>query len=74
MCFVSASKVHIDWLRNSINEQLGICGHLVKSSKSPVYQLKYAKKDTLSLIPRMYYNNEVIYLARKRHKLEPVLV
>ncbi|MBI4919862.1 hypothetical protein HY838_01045 [Candidatus Azambacteria bacterium] len=68
--FVSASKKHIEWLRNEIQKLLNIGGHIAKGGASSVYQLRYAKAESLKLLPRMYYNNKVICLFRKRLKIE----
>ena len=70
--FASASKIHIDWLRNKIYEFLTINGHISKSVNSSVYQLIYAKTESLKLFPKLYYNDEVICLRRKRLKIEKV--
>lgn len=71
--FVSASKTHILWLRRKINEKIGIVGHITKSEKNPCYQLKYAKKESLVLLRRMYYSSSVRYLSRKRLKIKQML-
>lgn len=67
--FVSASKKHITWLRSKIKSVVGVAGHTTKSSGS-VYQLKFAKRETLHLLAEMYYNHEVVCLDRKRKKVE----
>jgi len=72
--FISASKIHIDWLRNKIFKFLKIKGHITKDGKKIVYQLKYAKKESLELLRKMYYSSEVICLTRKRLKVEKALV
>ncbi|MEK7555603.1 MAG: LAGLIDADG family homing endonuclease [Patescibacteria group bacterium] len=68
--FISASKDHIDWLQNKIYEFLAISGHITKSVNSSVYQLKYAKAESLKLFPKLYYNKKVVCLRRKRLKME----
>ncbi|MDO8604156.1 MAG: hypothetical protein Q7K40_01995 [bacterium] len=72
--FVSASKLHIDWLRKEIFERLAIKGHIGKDGKGSTYQLKYAKKEALEIIEKMYYNHQVVCLSRKRIKIEKALV
>lgn len=67
---VSASKNHIYWLRKTIRSFLGVEGHITKSIHSSVYQLKYAKAESLKLLPHMYYNSDVVCLSRKRLKIE----
>lgn len=71
--FNSASKIHINWLQNKIYELIAINGHITKSVNSSVYQLKYAKAESLKLIPKLYYNKNIIYLRRKRLKIEKAL-
>ncbi len=71
--FASASKNHIDWLRSSINSLLNISGHITKSVNDSVYQLKYAKTESLYLLPKMYYHKQVICLKRKLIKIQKAL-
>ena len=68
--FTSASKNHIEWLRNKIFSALRIVGHITKSVNNSLYQLKYAKSESLKLIPKMYYDKDVVCLSRKRLKIE----
>lgn len=72
--FVSASKKHIDWLRNEIFENLEVNGHLVKDGKGSTYQLKYAKKEALVIIMKMYYSPNVLCLSRKKVKVQKALL
>ncbi len=71
--FMSASEKHIDWLRERIRNLLRINGHITKSASSSVYELKYAKAESLKLLPKMYYNPGVVCLSRKRKKIEAAL-
>lgn len=74
--FVSASKLFIDWLQKQGNGILGINGRISISRKvegNTVYQLKYAKKESLVLIGHMYYNHKVPCLKRKRDKIRKIL-
>ena len=71
--FVSASKRHIDWLRKAIFEHCGVRGHITKAAKSSVYQLKYAKKESLVLLRAMYRNTKLRSLSRKKLKIQAVL-
>lgn len=68
--FVSASNLHIEWLRNEIFERIAVRGHLVKDGKGITYQLKYAKKEALVIIKKMYYSPRVLCLSRKREKIK----
>ncbi len=67
--FISASKKHIVWLREEIFRRLDIKGHVTKSARGSVYQLKYAKGESLRLLPKMYYDEKVVCLSRKRDKI-----
>ena len=71
--FVSASKRHILWLQEGIVNRLKIKGHITKAVTSSVYQLKYAKKESLIILRKMYYKKNLISLSRKRLKIEKVL-
>lgn len=71
--FLSASKEHILWLRSKIKKLLNINGVLEKipqRSKSILYQLKYAKKESKKLFPKMYYANNIPFLKRKYSKIK----
>jgi hypothetical protein len=67
--FISASEQHIIWLQEKINQLIGIRGHMTMAGKSPMFSLKYAKNESLILLPEMYYNREVVCLSRKRDKI-----
>lgn len=70
LTFVSASKNHISWIQDEICNRLEIRGHITKARSSSVYQLKYAKADSLKLLPKLYYDSHVVCLSRKRNKIE----
>lgn len=71
--FLSASERHILWLREIISDKICIKGHITKTGKAPMYELKYAKTESLKLLPRLYYNADVVCLSRKREKIEKAL-
>jgi hypothetical protein len=71
--FISASQTHIDWIRSKIYEDLGINGHITTNSNNVCKQLKYAKADSLKIIRKMYYSNNVVCLSRKKLKINKVL-
>lgn len=71
--FVSASQQHITWLQSKISNFLNINGHITKASNHSCYQLKYAKADSLQLLPKMYYNPQATCLTRKRLKIHKAL-
>lgn len=71
--FISASRRHIDWLQKELKEFIGIEGHITRGGKNVCYQLKYAKKESIVIIEKMYYNPNVVCLSRKRKKIEKAL-
>jgi len=70
--FTSASIRHLYWLQSLIFEFLGIWGYL-KLSKKGVCSLRYAKKDSVKIIKRMY-KDKCICLSRKFKKIEKALL
>ena len=74
LCFASASKVFIDWLRENIETRLSIKGHVTVTKSSICYQLKYAKSDGLKVLRKMYRDApKGFYLSRKRLKIVKML-
>ena len=71
--FSSASERHILWIQEEIFQKLGIKGHITKTGKTPIYEIRYAKAESLKLLPKMYYNPQVVCLSRKRKKIETAL-
>jgi hypothetical protein len=70
--FISASKTHINWIRESISRIVYIKGHISERKPLRPYQttsmheLKFAKKDSIKLLSRLYYSPNVPCLERKR--------
>jgi hypothetical protein len=73
LIFLSASKAHVLWIRNKLEIYLGVKGHITTSRSSCVVQLKYAKKESLIVLRKMYPNKTVVCLSRKRLKIERAL-
>ena len=74
LVFGSASKKHLLWIQRTLNGLLGVSGHVTgKGEERTIYQLKYAKKESLKIIKKMYYSDAVICLSRKRRKIEAAL-
>jgi hypothetical protein len=71
--FVSASKKHIDWLREELESRVGVLGHVVKDGRGRTFQLKYGKKEAMEVIKKMYYNQKVVSLLRKKLKIQRAL-
>ena len=74
LTFSSASLKHILWLQNKINGFLSIRGHISRSKRpGSIYNLRYAKKEALVIIGKMYYDKKVVCLLRKRIKIDKAL-
>jgi len=71
--FCSASKNHIIWLKKMLLKILKIKGHITHPKFKSTYQLKYAKKESIFLIKRLYYSPKVICLKRKHLKIFKIL-
>lgn len=73
LAFVSASEHHIKWLQKKIGQLCSIKGHVTSNKEGTLFQLKYAKSETLVLLGRMYATETVMHLKRKRLKIEQAL-
>ncbi len=71
--FVSASKKHIFWIRGEIFKKLKVRGHITGDGRKIVFQLKYAKADSIRILKKMYYSRNVVCLSRKRLKINKML-
>jgi len=71
--FASASEPYVRWLQEQIYRMMAVKGHITKAKGSSIFQLKFAKKDSLALLPRMYHSPRVVCLSRKRLKIEKML-
>lgn len=73
LIFASASKAHITWLQGELRERLKVKGHITTAVGHSVIQLKYAKRETLLILKKMYPKRSVICLSRKRLKIAKTL-
>jgi len=71
--FCSASHDFIKWLRQKNSNLAFVNGHITKAKNGNTYQLKYAKKESLILLKKIYYSTELISLSRKRLKISKAL-
>lgn len=71
--FVSASKFHLVWIQRMIFRNLVIHGRLTGLKKHSFFKVKFAKKEALEIVKKMYYNRGVICLSRKRLKINRAL-
>ncbi len=72
--FISASLEHVLWLQKEIKTHLGISGHISRGGSSICYQLRYAKKESIKLLAKIYYKKNLPTLERKRVKAYNALV
>lgn len=72
LTFASASERHVNWLRCKIKKLSNVNGFISKS-RNNFYQLRYAKKESKILIPRIYYKKDLPHLERKYQKLKNIL-
>lgn len=73
MTIVSSSKAYIAWVREEIEKEAGIQGHVAIDKKRTFYQLRYAKRESCILIGKMYAKSEAFYLKRKKLKIKRAL-
>jgi len=69
--FHSASLAHLKWLQQRINFRLNIHGFVELSSRE--YRLTFAKKESLILLPKIYFDKKVPCLKRKYDIAKSVL-
>ena len=75
---VSGSERHIVWLQNKIQELAQLHGAIIRKpppdeKRSPLWELKFAKKESMKLITWVYYDPSVPCLQRKRSIAENAL-
>ena len=68
--FNSASRAHVDWIRERLRSQLGIWGsigtHQPSNRLNPMHRLAYANRESAQLLPWLYSGLDVPCLQRKR--------
>ena len=69
--FISASEKHTIWLQRAIFGTLRISGKINVSSG--IARLRFAKKESYTIIKKMYYNKNCICLSRKFDKVKQIL-
>lgn len=69
IAFACGSINHLYWLQKSLYQLLNIKGHVTKMGKTDNYQLRYAKRESLEIISKMYYTLDIICLMRKKDKI-----
>lgn len=77
--FISASRMHMQWIQTNLIRLLGVKGDLceiipkTRPSRVSIWQLKFMKKESTKLLPWLYYAPEIPCLLRKRTKTEKIL-
>lgn len=75
--FISASKVHIDWLYEKIRKLTLLKGSLAASHpekpRVPIWTIKFSKIESLKLISWIYYEENLPCLQRKRLLAKQIL-
>lgn len=72
--FSSGSYAHLDWIRSTIERLCGISGNITKGKREgAIYNLKFAKEKSRTILALIYPNPNVICLSRKRLKIERAL-
>lgn len=69
--FLSASRRHIDWLRDRLKTAIGLDGYverIVRKKKRDLYRLKYGKRESIILLRLLYSDPSAPCLERKRRK------
>jgi len=67
--FLSASRTHIVWLRGRINAVFGLQGYIAtarsRHGHAEMYTLRFGKRGSLELLPRIYADPHAPRLTRK---------
>ena len=76
--FVSASEAYTNWIRATVFRLVGMKGHISKTlgdgkKKHDMFSLRYAKKEGLVVLQKMYSSRRVVHLSRKRLKIVKAL-
>ena len=74
LIFASASPSFLNWLRKKIELKTGAYGHVTGPiKKNACMQLKYAKRESLLVLRKIYGGPNPIYLSRKHLKITKML-
>ena len=67
--FLSASRAHIEWLRDRIDHAFALRGYLAiaraRDGRTELYTLRFGKHASLELLPRIYADPDAPRLTRK---------
>ncbi len=76
--FASASQTYTNWIRDTITRLVGVSGHISfrlgdGKKRHDMFNLRYAKKESLVVMKRMYASSKKMFLSRKRLKIQKAL-
>lgn len=71
--FISASPPHLKWIQIMLSRLLKVKGHTTHDPQKNTYQLKYAKRESIKILKKMYHDKKIICLERKRLKIRNAL-
>lgn len=66
--FISGSRNYLEWLSEMITKLYALEGKIGIVDRSS-YQLRFAKRNSILLLAKMYYKEDIPCLARKRSKI-----
>lgn len=73
---VSASPCFLQWVQQTVRRLRAVSGHLMvkrSTGRRDMWCLRYAKRDSVSVLKWMYHAHDVPALARKRERAERAL-
>jgi len=74
--FISASRKHVEWLRDNIRRLIRVHGAIHKAKphnpdkQVSMWILKFGKKESIVLLSQLYYDHAIPCLRRKRNIAE----
>ncbi|MEQ1500261.1 MAG: LAGLIDADG family homing endonuclease [Parcubacteria group bacterium] len=72
--FSSGSRKFLEWIQEELKKRIEVVGYITSTKRvNGCYQLKYAKREAMEIIKKMYYSSDVVCLSRKREKIETTL-
>jgi len=73
LTFISSSERHLIWMRSNLMKYIGVKGTINSIAGGSMYQLRFAKSESLKILKKMYPSRGTVCLSRKRLKIEKAL-
>jgi hypothetical protein len=73
LTFISSSKKHLVWIRSNLEILISVKGTINTTHGGSVYQLRFAKSESLKILKKLYHSKNLVCLSRKRLKIEKAL-